>query len=160
MVNQKIHKPQVPIRRIVLYSGSLMYNLNKDIANILTSKIKTTMPRILPCFPTTSEMFPPIEDDEMMVSFDITSFYKKTPIIDTLNIIKDCVNNDDHFTWKMAIPQAKFFNLVHLVLTTTWYTFNSQFYHQTMMLPWEAQDLQPQQKFIYRLMNALLQLRH
>ena len=85
------------------------------------------MPRILPCFPTTSEMFPPIEDDEMMVSFDITSFYKKTPIIDTLNIIKDCVNNDDHFTWKMAIPQAKFFNLVHLVLTTTWYTFNSQF---------------------------------
>ena len=31
----------------------------------------------------------------------------------------------------MAIPQDKFLDLVHLVLTTTWYTFNSQFYQQT-----------------------------
>ena len=38
-----------------------------------------------------------------------------------------------HFptTSEMAIPQGKFFDLVHLVLTTTWYIFNSQFYHQT-----------------------------
>ena len=32
---------------------------------------------------------------------------------------------------KTAIPQDKFLDLVHLVLTTTWYTFNSQFYQQT-----------------------------
>ena len=31
----------------------------------------------------------------------------------------------------MAIPQDKFPDLVHLLLTTTWYTFNSQFYQQT-----------------------------
>ena len=31
----------------------------------------------------------------------------------------------------MAIPQGKFLDLVYLVLTTTWYTFNSQFYQQT-----------------------------
>ena len=31
----------------------------------------------------------------------------------------------------MAIPQDKFLDLVNLVLTTTWYTFNSQFYQQT-----------------------------
>ena len=48
-----------------------------------------------------------------------------------LNIIKDYVNNDDQFTRKTAIPQDKFLDLVHLVLTTTWYTFNSQFYQQT-----------------------------
>ena len=29
-----------------------------------------------------------------MVSFDVTSLYKNIPIIDTLNIIKDYVNND------------------------------------------------------------------
>ena len=60
-----------------------------------------------------------------MVSFDAI------PIIDMLNIIKDYVNNDDQFTRKTAIPQDKFLDLVHLVLTTTWYTFNSQFYQQT-----------------------------
>ena len=29
------------------------------------------------------------------------------------------------------MPQDNFLDLVHLVLTTTWYTFNSQFYQQT-----------------------------
>ena len=67
----------------------------------------------------------PLEDDEIMVSFDVTSLY--TNIIDTLNIIKDYVNNDDKFTRKTAIPQDNFLDLLHLVLTTTWYTLNSQF---------------------------------
>ena len=52
----KIHKPGVPIRPIVSYSGSPLYNLNKYIANML--KMKITMPRILKRFPTTSKMFP------------------------------------------------------------------------------------------------------
>ena len=65
-----------------------------------------------------------------MASFDVTSLYTNTRIIDTLNIIKDYVNNDDQFTRKTAIPQDKFLDLVHLVLATTWYTLNSQFYQQ------------------------------
>ena len=91
-----------------------------------------------------------------MVSFDVTSLYTSIPVIDTLNIIKDYVNNDDQFTRKMAIPQDKFFDLVHLVLTTTWYTFNTQFYQQTDEFAMEGQHLQPQQRFICTLMNALL----
>ena len=66
-----------------------------------------------------------------MVSFDVTSLYTNIPLIDTLNTIKDYVNNDDQFTRKTAVPHDKFLDLVHLVLRTTWYTFNSQFYQQT-----------------------------
>ena len=66
-----------------------------------------------------------------MASFDVNFLYTNISIIDTLNIIKDDVNNDDYFTRKTAIPQDKFLDLVNLVLTTTWYTFNSQFYQQT-----------------------------
>ena len=61
----------------------------------------------------------PHEDDEIMVSFDVTSLFTNIPIIDTLNIIKDYVNNDDQFTRKTAIPQDKFLDLVNLVLITT-----------------------------------------
>ena len=61
----------------------------------------------------------------------MSSWIFDIPIIDILNIIKDYVNNDDQFTRKTAIPQNKFLDLVHLVLTTTWYTFYSQFYRQT-----------------------------
>ena len=37
----------------------------------------------------------PTEDEKIMVSFDVTSLYTNVPILDTLNIIKDYVNNDD-----------------------------------------------------------------
>ena len=128
----KIHKPGVPIRPIVSYSGSQLYNLNKYIANILKVYVRDENNNAKNS--TTFSNYTrnvPIEDDEIMVSFKITSFYTNIPIIDTLNIIKDYVNNDDQFTRKTAIPQGKFLDLVHLVLTTTWYTFNSQFYQQT-----------------------------
>ena len=104
----KTHKPGVPIRP-------------KDENN--NAKNSTTFSNYIRNVP--------IEDDEIMVSFDVTSLYTNIPIIDTLNIIKDSVNNDDQFTRKTAIPQDKFLDLVHLVLTTTWYTFNSQFNQQT-----------------------------
>ena len=45
----------------------------------------------------------PIEDDEIMVSFGVISLYTNIPIIDTVNIFKDYVNNDDQFTRKTAI---------------------------------------------------------
>ena len=77
-----------------------------------------------------------IEDDETMVSFDVTSLYRNIPIIDTLNIIKDYINNDGQFSRKMAIPPDK------LVLTTIWCAFNSQFYQQTGGVAIEDQHLQ------------------
>ena len=49
----------------------------------------------------------PIEVDEMMVSFDVTSLYMNIPIIDTLNKIKNYVNNDDQFTKKTTLSQNK-----------------------------------------------------
>ena len=40
------------------------------------------------------------------------------------------VNNADQFIKKTTITQDKFLDLVNLVLTTTWYTFDSYFYQQ------------------------------
>ena len=65
-----------------------------------------------------------------MVLFDVTSLHANIPIIDALNVIKNYVNNNDQFTRKTAIPQDKFLDLFNLVLTTTWYTFKSQYYQQ------------------------------
>ena len=45
----------------------------------------------------------PIEDDKILVSFDVTSLYTNILIIDTLDIIRDYVNNGDQFTRKTAI---------------------------------------------------------
>ena len=128
----KIHKPGVPIRPIVSYSGFPLCNLYKYIANILKAYAKDENNNA-ENFITFSKYIRDIsiEDNEIIVLFDVTSLYKNIPIIDTLNIIKDCVDNDNQFTMKTSIPQDKFLDLVNLVLTTTRYTFNSQFYQQT-----------------------------
>ena len=49
----------------------------------------------------------PIEGDEVIVSFEVTSLYMNILIIDTLNIIKDYVHNDDQFSRKTTTPQDK-----------------------------------------------------
>ena len=82
----KMHNPGVPIRPIVSYNGFPLYNLNKYIGNILKAYVKdenntknsTTFSNYIRNFP--------IEDDEIMVSFDATSLYTNIPIIDMLNI--------------------------------------------------------------------------
>ena len=61
----------------------------------------------------------PIEDEEIMVTFDVTFLYTVIPITDTLNTIKNYVNNDDQFTRKTAISRVKFLDLFNLLLTTS-----------------------------------------
>ena len=123
------------------YCGSPLCNLNKYVANILKAYVKAESNNAKN--PTTFSNYirnVPMEDDKIMVSFDVTSLHTNIPIIDTLNIIKDYVNSDDQFTRKTAIPQHKFLDLVKLVLTTTSYTLNSQFYQQTddVSMEWPA----------------------
>ena len=109
-----------------------MYSLNKYIAIIPKAYVKhennnannsTTFSNYIRNVP--------IEDDEILLSFCVNFLCTDIPIIDTLNIIKDNIHSDDQFARKTAIPQDKFLDLFNLVLTTTWYTFNSQFYQQT-----------------------------
>ena len=102
----KIHKPGVPIRPIVSYSGSPLYNLNKYIANILKAYVRDENNNAKNS--TTFSNYirnVPIEYDEIMVSFEVTSLYTNIAIIDTLNIIKDYFNNGNQFTRKMATPR-------------------------------------------------------
>ena len=109
-----------------------MYNLTKYTAKVLKTYVKDENNNA-----TTTTTFSsyirnvPIEDDEIMPSFDVTSLHTNILIIDTLNTILDYVNSDDQFTRKTAIPQDKFLDLVNLVLTTTWFTFIFQFYQQS-----------------------------
>ena len=49
-----------------------------------------------------------IEEDECMVSFDVTSSYTNVPIKDTLNIIKDLLLNDENLHNKTSIPAEEF----------------------------------------------------
>ena len=104
-----------------------MCHLNKYIANIFKAYVKdeNNNDKNSTTIPNTSEMFP------MKISNGISYLHTNIHMIDTLNIIKDYVNHDDQFTRKTAIAQEKSPDLFKVVLATTCYTFNSQFYQQT-----------------------------
>ena len=86
----KMHKPGVPIRPIISYSGSPLNNLNKYIDSTLKAYVKDENNNAKNSTTFSNYIIFPIEDDEIMVSFDVTSLYTNIPIIDTLNIIMDC----------------------------------------------------------------------
>ena len=97
-----------------------MYNLDKYIANILKGNVKdenndgnnsTTFFNYIKNVP--------IEENEIVVLFNVTSLYTNIPIFDTLSKIKDYANNNDQFARETAITQGKFLDVVDLVLTTT-----------------------------------------
>ena len=96
--------------------------------------MKITTSRILTRFPTTSQIF---SNHKIMVS----------------------VNNGGQFTRKSVTPQEKLLDLVNLVLTTTGTLVILSFTSKLMVLQWEGQHLQPQQKVKYRLMNKPQYLR-
>ena len=73
-----------------------MNKLNKYIANILKAYVKDEINNTKNS--TTFSNYirnVPNEDDKTVVSFDVTSLHTNITAIDTLNIIKDYVNNDD-----------------------------------------------------------------
>ena len=88
-VQPKIHKPGVLISPIVSHSGSPLDNLNKYTANILKAYVKNENNNAKNSATSSNYIRNvPIEDHEIMVSFDVTSLYANIAIIDTLNIIK------------------------------------------------------------------------
>ena len=93
----KIHKASIPVRPIVSYSGSPLFNLSKYIANILKPY---TLLNKQHC--KNSKKFSEfirahtIEEHEIMVSFDVEALYTNVPIEDALVIIKKL--------WRMTKP--------------------------------------------------------
>ena len=97
-----------------------MHNVNKYIANILKAYVKdkdTNGKNFSTFFNYIRNVATEVE--EIMVSFGVTSLCANVPILDTLDRIKDYVNNDNQFARKTTIPHGKFLDLVNLVVTVT-----------------------------------------
>ena len=128
----KIHKPGVPIRPIVSYIGSPLYDISKYLASIL-SHYTTSDNHHSKNSKEFSEYVRQltIEDDEQLISFDVTSLYTNVPIEDTLVVIKDLLENDPSLKDRTSIPAKDLLELTRLVLTKTSFLFNGIIYKQT-----------------------------
>ena len=127
----KIHKQGTPIRPIVSYTGTPLYNISKYVAGILSRYVSkegrhSENSKVFSEYIRTIK----VEDDEILVSFDVTSLYTNVPIKDTLEIIKGLLENDADLQAKTPIPPTELLEIVEFLLTKTWFKFNGKFLTQ------------------------------
>ena len=129
----KIHKDGTPMRPIVSYTRTPLYEISKYITNILKpyGKLKqqhTHSSKSFFAFICQQN----IERDEIMVSFDVTSLYTTIPIDQALLIIRDLLEHDEKFADRTLLsPPRQILDLLDILLRTTYFKFNGDFYQQT-----------------------------
>ena len=125
----KIHKDGTLMRPIVSYTETPLYEISKDIANILKpyGKLKehhTHNSKSCSTFICQQK----VELDEIRVSFDVISLYTTIPIDQVLLIVKDLPEHDNKLADKILLSSRE--NL-DILLHTTYFKFNGDFYQKT-----------------------------
>ena len=86
----KIHKAEVPLRPIVSCIGAPSYQLSKHIASLISPLAGKTDSHV-----RNSKHFVEVmtglrvEEDEMLVSFDVSSLFTNVPIGEAVQVIRD-----------------------------------------------------------------------
>ena len=128
----KIHKASIPVRPIVSYSRNPLFNLSKYIANILKPYTQLNKQHC-----KNSKEFSEfirthtIEEDEIMVSFDVEALYTNVPIGDALTIFKELLENDEALPDRTPLLPKNVLDLSEFLLCKTFFIFNGTYYQQT-----------------------------
>ena len=72
-----------------------------------------------------------IEEDEIMVSFDVEALYTNVPIDDALTIIKELLENDETLPDRTPLSPKNVLDHLEFLLRTTFFIFNGTYYQQT-----------------------------
>lgn len=119
----KIHKVNIPLRPVVSQINSVTYNLAKFLAEKLKDLTGNTF-----SFVKNSSHFVEIltnieiEDDEIMVSFDVESLFTNVPIEQSVEILRKILMNEGR--------NPDYADLVKHCLVSTYFMWNSEFYLQ------------------------------
>ena len=132
----KIHKPDVPLRPIVASQGSPTYNLAKYLAEILKPLVENSEHHVV----NSKEFIAKIEqskldEDEILVSFDVVSLFTNVPIDEACNIANERLLLDNTLHLRTTLSPENIYDLLKLCLTTTCFQWMEKFYEQTHGAP-------------------------
>lgn len=105
----KIHKPDVPLRPIASCIGSPSYLISKHIATLISPLTGQTNSHV-----RNSVHFKEVvnsvclEDDEIMVSFDVSSLFTNVFIDEAVSVIHEKLLNDETLMIGQTLHQTKF----------------------------------------------------
>jgi hypothetical protein len=131
----KIHKPGNEIREIICSVGSPTHKLAKWLVNEFQT-LQTNTRQIQNTQEFTNKLLKSgkIEDDEMMVSFDVVALFPSVPLKDAINLLEDLLlrqHSDNN--WKLKV--RTYLKLTRLCMEENCFTFRGEFYKQTKGTP-------------------------
>ncbi|XP_045454291.1 uncharacterized protein LOC123663667 [Melitaea cinxia] len=119
----KIHKHNVPLRPIVSQIGSPTYELAKHVSNVLQPLVGQTSSYIRDSRHLVDILsHNKVEENELMVSFDVESLFTNVPVTECLEMIKVKLRNND-------IPM-EYATLLHHCLSKNYFIYRGQYYLQ------------------------------
>ena len=114
----KIHKANIPLRPIVSAVGSPTYDLAKYLSSLLQPHIGQTDSYIKDSTHFISKIKDLVlEEDDLLLSFDVVSLFTKVPVKDTMERISEIFSEDIS-------------NLFKHCLTTTYFSWDNKIYEQ------------------------------
>ena len=127
----KIHKPDWPLRLIVSFINSLLYNLSKFVAKILTPLINSNNLLIKNSFELIDRISNfKINHNDLMLSFDIVSLFTKIPVHIAKSVIFDRLKCDSELKIRCKLNINEIMNALDLCLDNTYLFFCKKFYRQ------------------------------
>ena len=127
----KIHKPDTPLRPIVVSCGSITYNIAKHVAWLLRPLVGKTDHHIKNSLDLVQKLsLFKLEEDESLISFDVKSLFTNVPVEESVDIMKNRLEKDSTLSNRTNLSAAQVACLLHLCLTTTYFTYNGNFYTQ------------------------------
>ena len=71
-----------------------------------------------------------VDDDEIMVSFDVSALFTSVPVEESLSLIHQSLMDDATLADRTSLNPAQVTELLRLCLTTTYFKFDGKFYAQ------------------------------
>ncbi|XP_064468708.1 uncharacterized protein LOC135382970 [Ornithodoros turicata] len=127
----KVHKPDVPLRPIVSFTGAPTYQLSRFLVELLSPIMyknghSTKNSREF-CSSVRDVV---INSDETMVSFDVVSLFTNVPIALVIDVAKDRLNSDDTLSERTTLSVTEVISLLTFCLHETYFKFDNVIYKQ------------------------------
>ena len=127
----KIHKPDIPLRPIVLCIGSPTYQLSKHITSLISPLAGHTSSHVKNSRHFTEMMGSVhVESDEILVSFDVSSLLTDVPVGEALSIIRERLMEDETLGDRTSLSPERIADLLEMCLRSTYFSFGGNFYEQ------------------------------
>ena len=137
----KTHKANLCMRPILSATGTYNYNLAKWLEEKL-KPLSVNEYTITDAFRFSEEIRAmSIQEDNVLVSYDVTALFTNVPLNETINILVDKAFANDWFnqTYKLSLQKEQLARLLEIATTNQLFQFNGQLYEQVdgvAMIPW------------------------